>query len=100
MELAKKKNESASTFSDTGTSFSYTSSESCTSISSSLILAEMETTQYYAGLPSCPSLLARTSPIPWQKPKGMEAYRRRKELRVLVNHKLNMIWETEVASQV
>jgi hypothetical protein len=34
------------------------------------------------------------------KPEGPEAYRRIKELRVVVNHRLNAIWEDSVAPRV
>jgi hypothetical protein len=60
----------------------------------------MEATQFYAGLPSGPRMLSHTNPILWQKPKGPEAYHKLKQLRVLVNHKLNTNWENEVAPKV
>ncbi|KAN0072157.1 hypothetical protein V8E54_009886 [Elaphomyces granulatus] len=61
------------------------------------MVPEMEATQYYAGLPSSPRLLARTSSTLWQKSEGPEAYRKIKQLGVVVNHKLNSVWEFEVA---
>ena len=73
------------TFSDI--SFAHTSSTEDTS--SSTTLSEMEAAHYYAGLPSCARLLARTSSILWQKSKGLETYRPLKQLGVLVNHTLN-----------
>ena len=63
-------------------------------------LPEMEATQYYAGLPSSPRLLARTSSTLWQKPTGPEAYRKIKQLGVVVNHELNGVWEFKVAPKV
>ena len=57
----------------------------------------MESTFYYAGLPSSPRLLARTSTNLWEKPKGLEAYRKLKQLGVVINHKLNTVWEDNVA---
>ncbi|KIY45506.1 hypothetical protein FISHEDRAFT_76683 [Fistulina hepatica ATCC 64428] len=67
--------------------------------SSSLTLpsppSEMEARFYYAGLPSSPVLVARTSTTPWEMPTGPEAYRRVKELRPVGNHalKLQEAWE-------
>ena len=60
----------------------------------------MEATLYYAGLPSSPRLLARTSTAPWEKPKGPEAYRKLKQLGVVVNHTLNTVWEDNVALKI
>lgn len=63
-------------------------------------LSDMEATYYYAGLPSSPRLVARTSTTMWAMPKGLEAYRKVKQLGIVVNHKLNAIWETDVAPKV
>ena len=63
-------------------------------------MSDMEAKCYYAGLPSSPPLLARTSINLWEKPKGPEAYRQLKQLGVVVNHKLNTIWEDKVAPKV
>ncbi|KAK0218116.1 hypothetical protein IW262DRAFT_1392280 [Armillaria fumosa] len=41
----------------------------------------MEAKLYYAGLPSAPVLVARSSTNPWKPPTGPEAYRQPKELR-------------------
>ncbi|KAK0497707.1 hypothetical protein EDD18DRAFT_1009582, partial [Armillaria luteobubalina] len=54
-----------------------------------------EAPQYYAGLPSSPVLLARTSIDPWRKPEDLEAW-----LSSDVNHKLNTDWEDNVALKV
>ncbi len=47
---------------------------------------------YYAGLPSSPILVDRTS-TPWTPPTGLEAYRQPKELRPVGNHELIKVWE-------
>ena len=44
-------------------------------------LSEMEAKFYYAGLPSCPVLVARTSTTPWEAPTGPEESWNLKELR-------------------
>jgi hypothetical protein len=36
----------------------------------------------------------------WAMPKGPEAYRKVKQLGIVVNHKLNTIWEHDVAPKV
>lgn len=55
---------------------------------------------YYAGQPSSPRLLDRTSTTPSEKPKGAESYYKLKQLGVVVNHKLSTIWEDNVALKV
>jgi hypothetical protein len=60
----------------------------------------MEATFYYAGLPSSPRLVARTSTTLWAMPTGPEAYRKVKQLGIVVNHKLNTAWEHDVAPKV
>ncbi|KAF8957093.1 hypothetical protein BDZ97DRAFT_120014 [Flammula alnicola] len=50
---------------------------------------------YYAGLPSAPVLVARTSTTPW--PTGPEAYRNVKELHAVGNHALKEVWEDNLA---
>ena len=55
---------------------------------------------YYAGLPSSPLLLARTGQTRWHIPKGPEAYRRLKQLGIVVNHKLNTNWLSLVAPKI
>jgi hypothetical protein len=56
---------------------------------------------YYAGLPSHPLLIARSSSptTPWME-RGPEAYPQRKELKVVGNHALNNIWENTLAPLV
>ncbi|RDB23489.1 hypothetical protein Hypma_008958 [Hypsizygus marmoreus] len=63
-------------------------------------LPEKEATMYYAGLPSSPRLLARTSKNPWEEPKGPEAYRKLKQLGVVFDHKINTVWEDKVAPEI
>jgi hypothetical protein len=62
-------------------------------------LSKKETQSYYAGLPSHPVLVARTS-TPWEEPTGPEAYSRPKELRVVGNHALKEVWEDNLALKV
>lgn len=57
---------------------------------------------YYSGIsPSPPKLVYRTglSTRPWVKPKGLEAYRKLKEVRGVFGHQLNDVWE-DVGPQV
>ncbi|KZT19660.1 hypothetical protein NEOLEDRAFT_1158983 [Neolentinus lepideus HHB14362 ss-1] len=57
---------------------------------------------YYSGIsPSPPKLVYHTglSTTPWVKPKGLEAYRKLKEVRGIFGHKLNDVWE-DVGPQV
>ncbi len=55
---------------------------------------------YYAGLPSAPILVARTSTTPWKAPTGPEAYHRLKELRVVGEHALNSVWGDDLGVKV
>ena len=62
-------------------------------------VSENEAYLYYAGLPSRPRLVARSSTptTPWTEPSGMEAYPLRKELKAVGNHALNDVWEDKLA---
>ena len=60
----------------------------------------MESKFYYAGLPSAPILVARSSTTPWEAPTGPEAYNRRKELRVVGNHAIKDVWEGDLSLKV
>jgi hypothetical protein len=62
--------------------------------------SEMESKFYYAGLPSAPVLVARTSTAPWEAPTGPEASPRLKELRVVGNHAIKDVWERGLALKV
>ncbi len=57
----------------------------------------MEAKFYYAGLPSAPVLVARTSSTPWKAPTGPEASQKLKELRPVGNHALMEAWEGNLA---
>ncbi|KAI9446988.1 hypothetical protein F5148DRAFT_957232, partial [Russula earlei] len=48
---------------------------------------------YYAGLPSSPRLVYRSGTTPWVLPIGPEAYRVRKELRTVFDHKIASVWD-------
>ncbi|KZV92769.1 hypothetical protein EXIGLDRAFT_789708 [Exidia glandulosa HHB12029] len=49
---------------------------------------------YYAGLPSCPPLLWRSSKAPWRtRHPGPEAYTIRKRLRPVFGHTINEVWD-------
>jgi hypothetical protein len=54
---------------------------------------------YYRGLPSNPRLIARTG-FTWEAPTGPEAYPRRRELRIVGNHKIVEVWEGNLALKV
>jgi hypothetical protein len=60
-------------------------------------LSEKEAKFYYAGLPSAPVLVARTSTTRWEAPTGPEAYSKVKELRAVGNHPLKETWEDNLA---
>ncbi|KAK0214044.1 hypothetical protein IW262DRAFT_1408250 [Armillaria fumosa] len=60
----------------------------------------MEAKYYYAGLPSSPVLVARTSTSPWAMPKGLEAYHEPKQLYPVFNHTLNTVWDGLLARRV
>ena len=63
--------------------------------------SEREFYLYYSGIPSYPLLLARTGLTPYEEPPpGPESYRKRKKLGIVVNHKLNSIWEYLVAPRI
>ncbi|GBE84426.1 predicted protein [Sparassis crispa] len=89
------------TFSGVGLSASPATGDMPLPQSSSLTLpsppSEMEAKFYYAGLPSAPVLVARTSTTRWEAPTGPEAYRKLKELRAVGNHALKEAWEGNLA---
>jgi len=60
-------------------------------------LSDLEAKFYYAGLPSAPVLVARTSTTPWEAPTGPEEYPAPKELRPVTNHLLLKIWGDSLA---
>lgn len=57
-------------------------------------LSDAEAENYYAGLPSSPRLVARTSTTPWN------GYMKPKQLGVVTDHKLNTVWEDNVAFRI
>jgi hypothetical protein len=59
----------------------------------------MEANFYYAGLPSCPVLVARTG-TPWEAPTDPEAPRKLKELRPAYNHALKDVWGASLAPKI
>ncbi|KAI0086259.1 hypothetical protein BDY19DRAFT_962251 [Irpex rosettiformis] len=64
-------------------------------------ITEAEASGYYARLPSNPRLVARTGSKTWGESKdGCFRGPGTKELSVVVNHKLNTIWEFQVAPKV
>ena len=65
-------------------------------------VSEEESYSYYAGFPSRPRLVARSSTptTPWKAPTGRWAYHVRKELKAVGNHALNDIWEDTLAPLV
>ena len=60
----------------------------------------MERKFYYAGLPSAPILVARSSTTQWEAPIGPEAYPRHKVLRIVGNHAIQDVWEGDLALKV
>ena len=63
-------------------------------------LGEQEAQLYYAGLPSRPILIARSSITPWTPPPSLEAYAELKELRPVGQHPISAIWERDLAPEV
>ncbi|KAH7911003.1 hypothetical protein BJ138DRAFT_1187026, partial [Hygrophoropsis aurantiaca] len=63
--------------------------------------SELESRTYYAGLPSAPILVARTSRSAWKRPTGPEAYTVRKELRTVGNRApaLKAAWESAAGGE-
>ncbi|KAJ7457634.1 hypothetical protein B0H11DRAFT_2160733 [Mycena galericulata] len=62
--------------------------------------SEIEAVHYYAGLPSRPVLVARTSTAPWHVPTGPEAYLVPRELRPVGHHALKEVWEDNLVLKV
>ncbi|KDQ11235.1 hypothetical protein BOTBODRAFT_87441, partial [Botryobasidium botryosum FD-172 SS1] len=60
--------------------------------------SEVEAMFYYAGLPSDPVLVARTSITPWEVPTG--AYWKRKWLHPVGKHALQGVWEGNLAPKL
>lgn len=63
-------------------------------------VSDVEARCYYAGLPSAPILVARTSTTPWEMPTGPDAYHKVKELRPVYNHPLGEVMESDVAPKL
>ena len=59
-----------------------------------------ETQFYYAGLPSGPPLVGRSSTTPWEAPKGPEAYNRPKVLGTVGRHPIKDVWEAGLSRKV
>ncbi|KAH9933544.1 hypothetical protein B0H21DRAFT_825804 [Amylocystis lapponica] len=60
------------------------------------LVSKDEAMFYYSGIsPSPPKLVYRTGLLttPWVNPKGLEAYRKLKQVRGVFDHKLNNVWE-------
>ncbi|TCD61326.1 hypothetical protein EIP91_008587 [Steccherinum ochraceum] len=64
------------------------------------IASRTEARCYYYGLPSRPYLVARTDLIPWEMPTGPEAYLMPKEFRMVGHHKIEDIWENDLAPKI
>jgi hypothetical protein len=56
-------------------------------------LSDTESRLYYYGLPSSPTLVARTGSTPWEEPTGPSANPREKELGVVGTHDIREVWE-------
>ncbi|KAG9079472.1 hypothetical protein FRC06_007706, partial [Ceratobasidium sp. 370] len=62
--------------------------------------SQMEAMHYYAGLPSAPVLVARTSTTPWKVPTSPEAHQKLKELHPVGNHALREVWGNKLAPKI
>lgn len=56
-----------------------------------------EANSYYAGQPSNPVLVARTTSNIWKPPTGRWGYLARRELKVVGDHALKEVWEDDLA---
>ena len=63
-------------------------------------MSELEALTYYAGLPSRPVLVARSSKTLWEAPDGPEAYSVIRMLRPVGNHALKEVWEDNLALKI
>lgn len=61
--------------------------------------SETEAKYYYYGLPSRPTLVARTGTTPWEAPTSPEAYPTAKELRPVGNHAIVDVWDGGLAAR-
>jgi hypothetical protein len=73
-------------------SFADDSTDTTSSSSPPHSVSKPEARFYYAGLPSSPVLVYRTSTTPWKQPTGPEAYRELKELKPVFNHEIVNVW--------
>ena len=64
------------------------------------LVSDDESNNYYYGLHSKPVLIARTGSIPWERPKGPEAYLKPKELRGVSGHKIQDSWGGTLAPKI
>ena len=55
---------------------------------------------YYAGLPSGPPLVGRSSTTPWEAPSGAEAYNKPKALGTVGRHAIKDVWEDGLSHKV
>ena len=55
---------------------------------------------YYAGIPSRPVLVARSSKTLWKAPIGPEAYSVKRKLCPVGNHALKDVWEDNLALKI
>lgn len=55
---------------------------------------------YYAGLPSSPLLVGRSSTTPWEAPRGAEEYNKRKLLGTVGRHPIKDVWEDNLSRRV
>ncbi|KAI0050657.1 hypothetical protein FA95DRAFT_1555374 [Auriscalpium vulgare] len=63
--------------------------------------SETEAKFYYAGLPSAPALVARSSTTPWKVPTSLEEYYANiKELRPAYHPALNEVWDAGLGSKI
>ena len=66
-----------------------------------LIPSPLEAKLYYAGLPSCPVLVARTGATRWEPPTGQEGDQKLKELGPAGNHPiLSEAWEGDLPHKI
>ncbi|TRM66413.1 hypothetical protein BD626DRAFT_487701 [Schizophyllum amplum] len=64
------------------------------------IVTDEEARMYYAGLPSRPTLVARSSTTPWEAPTDPEAYARTRRLRPPINNKFADVWHGDLVGKV
>lgn len=63
-------------------------------------VSKAEAKFHYAGLPSGPTLIHHTGKEQWSPPTGPESHHRLKELRPVLGHPINKVWNDDLGWKV